>query len=272
MEEPDSDEEVESDLDPAPESPTHHRYIVKYNSTLNILLLDNEEILMTQYPTDKGYTCPICSQNLRSADFFIAHVSATHNYDRIYKCTRCSASYDTHSNLLQHIRSHDAVLAFECDEYSKAFAKQVSLREHMVRHGERTQKCMKYPLAFLEKKELIAHMRIVHLTRQLHCKQCAARFLTETERVAHVNIKHRGMTKGHKYAYCWKAYVLYFGLQKHLEAAHPNSFQCQICPETLSRKDDAAGHYRKAHGFVEEDDDWLLTKARESLDEDVVMG
>lgn len=92
----------------------------------------------------RPYSCNICNRafrtkwNLRMHQW--THMSRTH---KPFKCTQCKSAFYLKHEWEAHVRSHNGVRPFTCNECGKQFIRKKHCMRHMAEHkeGNRSYEC-----------------------------------------------------------------------------------------------------------------------------------
>ncbi|XP_041564440.1 zinc finger protein 333 isoform X3 [Drosophila elegans] len=119
--------------------------------------------------------CPQCTKNIHKRS--LKRHLRTHIQDRPYKCSQCSKSYTSHSQLKLHLKTHSGERAFKCSVCSKTFNQKSHLGPHLRIHtGERPYKCSICSNSFTLNSTMLSHMRTHSEERPFGCSQCPKAF------------------------------------------------------------------------------------------------
>lgn len=92
------------------------------------------------------FTCEICSKVFQSSPTLTKHCVSEHGMVdrdvRPFMCARCGSRFGSSSNLIQHVKYHDAVRSNICPYCGKGFITKTDLNIHEKQHlNKREYEC-----------------------------------------------------------------------------------------------------------------------------------
>ncbi|KAH8294981.1 hypothetical protein KR018_004872 [Drosophila ironensis] len=181
--------------------------------------------------------CEFCEVN-----FEFAHEIQTHNEEkhlnkkkrekevrntgtgrlRQYLCDICGKSYTQSSHLWQHLRFHQGVKPFVCQEENcdRKFTIRPDLNDHIRKchTGERPYHCLVCGKRFLTGSVFYQHRLIHRGERRYECEECGKRFYRADALKNHQRI-HTG-EKPYSCLFCTKTFRQRGDRDKHIRARH----------------------------------------------------
>lgn len=107
-----------------------------FNSSMAVTFdhsTSNETIGYRTTPRDhaRSNICPFCSYQNKSMSHLKRHIRFRHTGEKPYKCTICSKSFATKSDLTVHMRVHTGERPYKCNVCFKTFTQSCSRSLHM---------------------------------------------------------------------------------------------------------------------------------------------
>ena len=209
---------------------------------------------------EKPYHCLRCDKRFAYAGSFHDHKRIHDGNPRVrpkpHVCELCDAAFNDKYKLIVHLRKHDGVRPFKCEECPASFAVRGSLRRHSIVHSVSDAKlysCDECGKEFGQKSTCTRH-KMVHLDATLSCGFCPAMFkepgqLNRHLRTSHpdeYNVKFSSSEDG-EYAcdFCPLKFKRKFERKLHvLGHADERPFACRECPATFVRRSYLSVHMR----------------------------
>ncbi|KAJ8951152.1 hypothetical protein NQ318_021596 [Aromia moschata] len=189
------------------------------------------------------FQCEKCPNNYVSSTVLVKHCVQEHGMEsknvRPFACTRCKSRFGNSSNLLQHIKYHDAVRSNMCTYCGKGFITKTDLNIHEKQHlNMREYKCETCTKCFNTHKDLRSHKLVVHTDPQLwkyFCEYCNKKFPIKSNYDCHMR-RHTGDKKFECHL-CDKRFTDKCVLQRHMRT-HSNvrDFKCSHCNKEYKDK------------------------------------
>ena len=134
-----------------------------------------------------------------------------------------------------------------------SICKRIVTKVHLKRHMKTHSECEQCGQFFVQKTNLIRHMKTVHTNNKpFQCKECDATFSRSDGLTDHmqIHIKHmkthseESDKKQHQCEQCGDFFAQKGNLTRHIKTAHINNkpFQCKECDATFSRNDSLTSH------------------------------
>ncbi|XP_072387138.1 uncharacterized protein [Diabrotica undecimpunctata] len=202
------------------------------------------------------FDCEKCSEKFHFSTELIKHCGEVHNIPqkdvRPFGCTICKSRFGTSSNLMQHIKYHEAVRSNVCSYCGKGFITKTDLTIHEKQHlNMREYGCNTCNKGFNTHKDLRSHKLVVHTDPILWkylCDYCNKRFPIKSNYDCHMR-RHTGEKK-FECDLCNRKFADKCVLQRHMRS-HSNvrEFQCSECDKEYKDKRVMQIHMAKQHGI-----------------------
>ncbi|XP_023015933.1 uncharacterized protein [Leptinotarsa decemlineata] len=137
--------------------------------------------------------CPICKKFFRRMrTHLLKHEMVKREpEDRLY-CTLCQKTFNTHSNLAIHMRTHTGDKPYICEICQKSFSQSCNLVNHMRVHtGEKPFKCPHCDRAFTQSGNLNNHIRLHTDEKPFKCHFCEKAFVQSGNLSSHIRNNHQ---------------------------------------------------------------------------------
>ncbi|XP_018565949.1 zinc finger protein 585A-like [Anoplophora glabripennis] len=202
------------------------------------------------------FHCEHCTNSYASSTLLVKHCVEQHGMEgktvRPFVCTRCNSRFGNSSNLMQHIKYHDAVRCNVCTFCGKGFITKTDLNIHEKQHlNKREYKCETCTKCFNTHKDLRSHKLVVHTDPQFwkyFCGICSKKFPIKSNYDCHMR-RHTGDKKFECHL-CDKKFTDKCVLQRHMRT-HSNvrDFKCSECEKEYKDKRVMQIHMAKVHGI-----------------------
>nr|XP_029730670.1 zinc finger protein OZF-like [Aedes albopictus]XP_029730671.1 zinc finger protein OZF-like [Aedes albopictus] len=186
--------------------------------------------------------CPNCGKLFKSLDGIKAHADQCAG-NTPFLCTECGKAYSYAASLRQHVMRHKEK-SFECDQCPVKFHTNISLKKHMLTHTkERKFSCDTCGSRFTMKHTLLKHIQLHTGVRPFSCDLCSLRFTNSGHLQRHMRT-HTG-EKPYKCPHCDRAFAQTGDLAKHSKTHFgANPYKCDQCDEAFRLMTDLRNHYR----------------------------
>ncbi|XP_055548837.1 zinc finger protein 236-like [Wyeomyia smithii] len=181
------------------------------------------------------------------------------NSATIHRCNLCAASFHTRALLARHtIQLHKATKKFRCTQCSASFNSQKNVSLHRAIHGPKPFKCPKCMIIFRRYATLVGHIERHYVPEDHVCVVCNREFPTVDDLKAHVYEGHetdkiqmlprkKAKTAGAKTYQCTfcenKVFTKLSLLERHfLIHTKQKPFVCNICGKSFNQKSSLKTH------------------------------
>ncbi|CAH1791520.1 unnamed protein product [Owenia fusiformis] len=172
-----------------------------------------------------------------------AFITVTEDGERVYHCDTCTQTFSNSSLLLKHMKDHHGDKPYRCNHCELRFATLPFWSQHMMRHkGEKHFECDICGKKLCDVNSLGHHRKIHSGVRKHMCQICGKKFITLHNLAVHES-SHSDF-KPHKCTICGKGYQHKAMVTRHMRNTHKNTFMCQSCGASFSRKDNLKAHER----------------------------
>nr|CAI5863498.1 unnamed protein product [Callosobruchus analis] len=245
-------EDIKSESDNNADDPDYHKSAISNGNDTK----GSKHITSKCSRKKLSFYCEKCDISYLSSTLFIRHCTSEHKMARKeirpFACTRCNSRFGNSSNLLQHIKYHDAVRSNMCTYCGKGFITKTDLNIHEKQHlNMREYKCEICAKGFNTHKDLRSHKLVVHTDSQTwkyFCKICSKRFPIKSNFDCHMR-RHTGDRKFECHL-CQKKFTDKCVLQRHMRT-HSNvrDYRCPHCEKEYKDKRVLQIHMAKIHGI-----------------------
>lgn len=222
------------------------------------------------------FSCGICGKVLSTRSTLKAHVAAVHENIRSYACSWCPRKFAQKSCLEKHQNSvHLMVQKHQCDICHIFVSQACYLKKHkQLMHppdGKKIKHSCRYPDCtqnFTTQQALRNHQRI-HSDPEFYCHVCLKKFYRKNNLLDHMET-HQILA--FPCPQCKRSFRNESKLNHHLKSVHfkeKQTFRCEICSSTFTRRTTYRDHVLKQH--KDNDDDYqkdLLERISKMLPEE----
>ncbi|XP_055314653.1 zinc finger protein 135 isoform X37 [Sitodiplosis mosellana] len=161
----------------------------KKSFTLKHHLLTHSRV----HSRERPFICQECGRSFPLKRHLVTH-SKFHAGERPYVCDECGESFAQENHLIMHSRFHGSLNPFVCSDCGATFPRKFQLVNHGRIHGRVPHSCTVCGKEFLQKRTLVAHMRLLHTGDQPYpCTACGEGFRTKAELNQHNRATHGGI-------------------------------------------------------------------------------
>lgn len=192
------------------------------------------------------------------------------NPSKKFKCHQCSATFDQHSMLKQHMKIHKQMVAeaFVCSYCCRQFSNRQRLSCHeRIHRGEQPFECSTCHKRFNTKVSLDTHQSIHTGEKSYQCDVCNRHFRLKQHLDRHM-CKHRSKDSASNRAVVlsipeelnrWKLYECYLCAEKfqfnaaslrlHFQSKHIGAalYECDFCSRKFLQKYSILNHLQRIH-------------------------
>ncbi|KAL3271209.1 hypothetical protein HHI36_021705 [Cryptolaemus montrouzieri] len=180
------------------------------------------ELLDTNSPTLKRYTCNFCDYSSPQRVRLKAHENSVHLNIKNHKCNQCDYQTAQKGHLKNHINNvHLGMKNHKCNQCDYQAFRKFYLTSHMnsVHFGIRSHKCSHCDYEATQKGHLKEHINSVHLGIKNHkCVQCD--YETSRRNYLTTHIKKVHGNKSHKCSQCDYQTAQKSKLKLHIKHLH----------------------------------------------------
>ncbi|XP_060533642.1 MDS1 and EVI1 complex locus protein EVI1-A-like isoform X2 [Cylas formicarius] len=208
----------------------------------------------------ESYPCPHCEKVLKTMNSLQCHIRHVHKEEddreqyQKFMCDRCPKRYEKRSSLERHLKWHDNIRDYECEQCYKSFFTSNELLCHarLMHSNEETFFCEICGKGFVRSDYLRRHMAYHAKYVDSSCPVCKKLFRSETKLANHMEAGHdangvslekpksrtqtgKNKIPGHYKAkcvckICKKVIANPFGLRVHYKShLKLKSFKCEFC-------------------------------------------
>ncbi|VEN62646.1 unnamed protein product [Callosobruchus maculatus] len=137
--------------------------------------------------------CPVCKKYFRRMKtHLMQHKVITRSPGNSLSCSICQKVFNSHSNLVIHMRSHTGDKPYVCEVCNKSFTQSCNLVNHMRTHtGEKPFKCPHCDRAFTQSGNLTNHIRLHTDEKPFKCHFCDKAFVQSGNLNSHMRNNHK---------------------------------------------------------------------------------
>ncbi|OXA48873.1 Zinc finger protein 2 [Folsomia candida] len=199
-------------------------------------------------------TFPSCGKTFLNKGHVVRHVQTDHAENPIqFPCTLCGKDFKRRHDLDNHIATHTTEKTHNCATCGRSFARRRDMKSHENTHLERSARtvfeCHLCTQAFLNKRDLHPHIRVVHENqRNYPCESCDTRFSYLIDLKRHVEAKHApNREQIHSCDKCkYRSHSRYY-LAAHARRHKPARHACYFCGEKSITFQDLVQHSSRNH-------------------------
>ena len=193
----------------------------------------------------KRFKCSECSYSASTTSDLRKH-SRSHSGERPFKCALCDKSFKSSSNRNKHEFIHSEDKKFQCDICLAKYSEKGTLNKHMRIHtGKNLFECDSCGRKFYQKGAIKAHMSIHTGEREFLCSKCSQNFRQKGELEKHLQIHEE------KQVTCSRCGVILkssYSLKRHIRRIHSGKkIPCEVCGKEFNRRENCNLHYLRKH-------------------------
>ncbi|KAL1502630.1 hypothetical protein ABEB36_007745 [Hypothenemus hampei] len=232
-------------------------YIDPYNGYLNFHHRRTKiEAQTKKKRKNVEFFCEKCNNSYNSSIKLVNHCIKDHGMKKIdvrpFICDRCSSRFCNSSNLLQHMKYHEAVRSNMCTYCGKGFITKTDLNIHEKQHlNKREYRCEECGKCFNTHKDIRSHRLVVHTDStnwKYSCSICNKPFPIKSNYDSHMR-RHAGVRKFECHL-CQRKFTDKCVLQRHMKT-HSNvrEHKCMHCEREYKDPRVLKVHMAKIHGI-----------------------
>ncbi|XP_055592553.1 zinc finger protein 436-like [Uranotaenia lowii] len=196
----------------------------------------------------KVLACPFngCGSEYASVARLGVHIASKHVQYEVHTCQHCGMdSFETMTDLQQHLRVKCTAKKFACHHCEKKFLTARSLACHL-KTLDKKHECHECGKSFAQLGELTLHRRTHTDERPFKCTVCGKSFKTASLRTAHMDSHIDGKTfECHFCGKLLQSRVCYRNhIKRHLEE---KKHECSVCSKMFYTKYNVKIHKEKVH-------------------------
>ncbi|XP_050302418.1 zinc finger imprinted 3-like [Anthonomus grandis grandis] len=202
------------------------------------------------------FICEVCNKVYNSSIKLVSHCISDHKMKKLdvrpFGCDRCPSRFCNSSNLLQHVKYHDAVRSNMCTFCGKGFITKTDLTTHEKVHlNKREYRCDECGKCFNTHKDVRSHKLVVHTdqtTWKYRCDICEKPFPIKSNYDSHMR-RHTGERKFECHL-CQRKFIDKCVMQRHMRT-HSNvrEYKCSHCDKEYKDPGVLKVHMAKSHGI-----------------------
>ena len=159
--------------------------------------------------------------------------------NKLYKCEKCEANYQTKAGLRQHTSSKHEGICFSC----KHCEYQATTKGNLKKHQEIKHEGVRYKLDMPGSDALGSGNKLYK------CEKCEANYQTKAGLRQHTSSKHEGICFSRKY--CGYKATQEGSLKKHQESIHEGiKYSCDKCNYQATQQSYLNTHKKSVHDGV----------------------
>lgn len=226
---------------------------------------------------EKGpFTCPICQEKFSMISIYKKHMKA-HENEKMYKCEKCSESFDLEENFKIHKAFHwenTNDKGYKCPVCDRKFTRGASFRSHLQIHmKDETMICTECGDEFTKRSQLIEHMnhhrKELLALQQTHLNQSygknmntfnfstlkesnlasdVSNSLILSRKSSRTQVRKRKKAGPFTCTFCPKQFQKESQYQRHLRIhTGEKPFICEVCNKAFNQKSALETHKKSKH-------------------------
>lgn len=211
---------------------------------------------LASHQQEKMHKCLDCNSSFNTMIGLKRHYVMEHNVmpakEKRFKCEQCHKTYLTNHLLVIHLKSHDNLKEYKCEECPFETNSPYDLSNHVKRihNPVRAYDCAKCSKFFKRRCDLRNHYESVHseLKTYVKCPVCET-IVLEKGLPSHMINRHstKGMARPYVCNICGKAERYEKNLQRHYDSVHDPKdrgviYSCTECEEVFYRRRELTAH------------------------------